>query len=367
MRSARLCQKVECVWNTLSRKGRNAIRDSAMRARDADFRIRCKIVLNLARGRSPATLQQVLGCCLSQVYRIAARFVEQGEAGLADRREDNGEVKVDDAYRAELVRLVGEDSPQDHGYRRPTWTQELLILVLERRTQVRISQSRMSRLLQELGIRLGMPKPIVGCPWPNRRRKRRLRKLQQLVERLPENEVLLYADEVDIHLNPKIGPDYMLRGTQKTVLTPGKNEKRYLAGALEIRTGRLTWVEWERKDSNLFILQLWQLVRDYPEAKRIHVILDNFRIHKSQRTELALAALGDRLQLHFLPPYCPDDNPIERVWRDLHDNVTRNHRCRTMKELMQEVDAYLHTRQRALKHEYATYAADKKRTSTSQA
>jgi transposase len=30
--------------------------------------------------------------------------------------------------------------------------------------------------------------------------------------------------------------------------------------------------------------------------------------------------------LHFLPPYCPDDNRIERLWKDLHDNVTRNHK-----------------------------------------
>jgi hypothetical protein len=59
----------------------------------------------------------------------------------------------------------------------------------------------------------------------------------------------------------------MLRGTQKTVLTPGKNKKVYLAGALNARAGRLTWVEADRKDSILFERQLWQLVkRDYPQA-----------------------------------------------------------------------------------------------------
>ena len=47
----------------------------------------------------------------------------------ADRREDNGETKVTEAYEAWLVTIVA-GSPQDHGYRRPTWTQELLRLVL---------------------------------------------------------------------------------------------------------------------------------------------------------------------------------------------------------------------------------------------
>ena len=40
-------------------------------------------------------------------------------------------------------------------------------------------------------------------------------------------------------------------------------------------------------------------------------------------------------------PYCPDDNRIERVWLDLHANVTRNHRCRTIEELMVQVAAFL--------------------------
>jgi len=358
MRVAKVFKEVQAAWKRCSKSMRRKLRSWAMASSDAGFRLRCKIVVNLVRGESTQKISEVLGCSLSQVYRIAGRFVEEGEIGLADRREDNGETKVDESYQAELLRLVANDSPQDHGYRRPTWTQELLLLVMEQTTGVRISQSRMSRLLRELGIRLGRPKPVVGCPWNKRRRRRRLQKLQRLIETVPDDEVVLYADEVDIDLNPKIGPDYMLRGTQKMVNTPGKNQKRYLAGALNAKTGKLTWVEWDRKDSDLFILQLWQLVRrDYPNVKRIHIILDNYSIHSSQRTQIALASLGDRVHLHFLPPYCPDHNRIERVWRDLHDNVTRNHRCRTMNKLMEEVRAYLETRQRALRHEYATQCA----------
>ena len=55
------------------------------------------------------------------------------------------------------------------------------------------------------------------------------------MEDLPEDEVAVYEDEVDIHLNPKIGLDWMVTGQQKEVLTPGQNEKRYLAGALNAK------------------------------------------------------------------------------------------------------------------------------------
>lgn len=335
-------QKVLEVWKSLSLRERRLLHSQGRASTNSVLRVHCKIILALVAGHGARTIAKSKLGSVSQVYRVAERFVEEGPAGLADRREDNGETKADEDYQAVILELVGESSPPAHGYRRPTWTQELLILVAEKKTGLRVSPTTMSRLLRKLKIRWGRPKPIVGCPWKKRRRLQRLRHIQRLVENLPPHVVVLYVDEVDIHLNPKIGPDYMLRGTQKTVLTPGKNEKRYLAGAFNARTGRLTWVESDCKNSDLFIEQLWRLVReDYPRARHIHIILDNYRIHSSRRTQLALTALADRVTLHFLPPYCPDHNRIERVWKDLHDNVTRNHRCRTMDQLMAEVRLYL--------------------------
>lgn len=345
-------RKVLRVWESLSRRERKITRSRAKHSPDGVLRLRCKIIVSLVAGTSPAAIVRGRLCSESQVYRTANRFVEEGLLGLADAREDNGETKADEHYASVLMEVVGESSPQKHGYRRPTWTQELLILVLEKKTGVRISRTTMSRLLKRLKIRLGRPKPIVGCPWKKSRRTRRIREIERLVSSLPDNEVVVYADEVDIHLNPKIGPDWMLRGMQKSVLTPGKNEKRYLAGALNARTGRLTWVESDSKNSDLFIMQLWQLLKDYPRARCIHIILDNYKIHKSQRTELALAHAGARLKLHFLPPYCPDHNRIERTWKDLHDNVTRNHTCRDMKQLMSEVNDYLKQKDRELRKKY---------------
>lgn len=333
------------------------MRSYAKGSPEAGLRVRCKIILALVRGHTPTELGFSQMASSSQVYAVMHRFIDHAVAGLADRREDNGACKVNEEYEAELLAVVA-NTPRQYGYLRPTWTQELLILVIEKRRGIRVSRTTMSRLLRRLHVRLGCPKPIVGCPWKKRRRTRRLREIDVLIASLPRNEVVLYVDEVDIHLNPKIGPDWMLRGTQKTVLTPGKNEKRYLAGALNALSGRLTWVEADRKNSQLFILQLWQLVgRDYPQAKRIHLILDNYRIHKSLQVETALTRLAGRVVLHFLPPYCPDHNRIERVWRDLHANVTRNHQCPTMKQLMQEVHQWLEKRNARPQHHKKNPAA----------
>ena len=351
-----IVSQVGDAWKRLSKKERGWLVSESMRGDEANWRMRCKIIRNLARGQNPTRISSILGCGRSQVYRVAERFLEEGPAGLVDRREENGDPKVTEEF--EIVVLVAvAKSPLDYGYQRPTWTQELLVLVAAQETNVGISTTTMSRLLKRHGARRGRPKPIVLCPWPKARKTRRLNEIRRLREQLPAREVLLYLDEVDIHLNPKIGDDWMLCGQQKTVLTPGQNEKRYLAGALNARTGRLSWVPAPRKTSALFIALVDHLVtRAYPWALKIHLVLDNFRIHSSRAVEAAGARWGDQVQFHFLPPYCPDENRIERLWKDLHDNVTRNHTCRDMGTLMQRVHDYLEPRRRTGSHHYVTAA-----------
>lgn len=85
-----------------------------------------------------------------------------------------------------------------------------------------------------------------------------------------------------------------------------------MAGALDARAGVLTCVQSARKNSQLVMDLLAALVAAYPAARRIHVILDNCLIHSSQITRAALAGFAGRIVFHFLPPYRPDHNKIER-------------------------------------------------------
>lgn len=336
----------------LARQRKRRLARAAGRCKDADMRTRYLIIVNLADGRTPSDTARAQKVSRTTVYRVAGRYREWGEAGLVDRREDNGEPKLTEDYLGLLAKVVASN-PQEHGWKRPTWTQELLIKTMEQKTGVTVSRSTMSGALQAIGARRGRPKPTVGCPWSKRRRDRKLREIAELVESLPGDEVVVYEDEVDIHLNPKIGVDWMLRGQQKEVRTPGKNEKRYLAGAYNPILDELIWVEGDQKRSLLFILLLWKLHEHYPQAKKIHVILDNYSIHSTQQVKKSLATEhGSRFVLHFLPPYCPDHNKIERVWQDLHANVTRNHTCTDMPQLMRQVHEYMAQRSRQAQPEY---------------
>ena len=311
--------------------------------KDAGLAMRCQVVLLAGKGRGSRQIAEAVGFSRSWVSRVIARFDAVGMAGLEDRREDNGVLKVDAWFLDLLYEVVGK-RPSDYGFARPTWTRELLVKVMARLTNVGIHVSTMSRALKAIGARRGRPRPTVRCPWSKPCKDRRLRAIRRLAKSPPRGEVVLHCDEVDVHLNPKIGLDWMNRGQQKEVVTPGKNEKRYLAGALDSATGRLICVEGMRKTSELFIALLARLVKEYPRAKRIHLILDNYRIHHSAITKTALRDFTGKIVLHFLPPYCPNDNKIERVWQDLHAEVTRNHERSAMDALMKDVWRFLRKR-----------------------
>jgi transposase len=322
---------------------------------DKGLAMRCQIVLRWSEGEGWFEIAKGVGCSMSWVGRVIRRFRDNGVPGLYDRREDNGETKLDEQYLSTLYEIV-DKQPGDFGYPRSTWTQELLTIVMKDLTGVSIHPATMSRALKAIRARLGQPKPKVGCPWSKACKNRRLAAIRRAVDEIGTREVAVYLDEVDIHLNPKIGPDWMNRGKQKEVMTPGQNVKRYICGALNIQTGCIDYVAGERKNGSLFIATLQRLLKTYPAATMIHVVLDNFRIHSSKQVQAWMKQYGQRIKLHFLPPYCPDHNKIERKWKDLHASVTRNHRCKTIEELMSNVEQWLRDHNRE-KHRQLKLAA----------
>jgi putative transposase len=299
---------------------------------------RCRILLLLHAGHSVMGVAERVGCARATVYRTVYRFEELGEIGLSDRRIHPEARKVTPELMNYLLSLL-ELSPRSLGWQRSTWTLELMALQVEEKLKVKLSPSHVRNLLLWLGCRRGRPRP--GLRIPFRGRRKILRALKRLVSRASENEEVFYQDEADIDLNPRIGPCYMRRGRQLVVLTPGKNQKRYVAGALNARTGRVIHTFSRSKNSGLFIGLLEKLKAAYRRAQKLHLILDNCIVHKSRQTQTWLRQFGNRLVLHFLPPYSPEHNVIERLWKQMHDHVTRNHRHPTMEDLILAIEQFL--------------------------
>jgi putative transposase len=152
----------------------------------------------------------------------------------------------------------------------------------------------------------------------------------------------VFADELDIHLLPKVGYAWMPQGRQVEVMTPGQNQKHYLAGALELTTGTLHYWVGPRKTNALFRDLLTQLAACYPADRytRLYVVVDNYQIHQAKAVEQWLAG-HPRVTLLFLPTYCPRANPIERACGEVHDGGTRNHQRKRLPDLVADVEDHL--------------------------
>src|SRR6202041_1347928 len=105
--------------------------------RQALVRVRYLIIINVWNGRSAREIEPVLKVHNTTVYRVVKRFQERGEASLWDGREDNGVEKLSEHFLGILDRVV-RSNPQEHGWRRPTWTREILVVTMVRKTGVRI-------------------------------------------------------------------------------------------------------------------------------------------------------------------------------------------------------------------------------------
>lgn len=320
------------------RAQRRRIERRFRKTRDQIEAMRCRILLLCASGHSVKIITQLVGCARATVYRTLYRFNDLGETGISDLRLQPEPRKVTPSTISYLLSLL-EKSPREFRWHRSTWTLELLAKQVEESMAVKISPSHIRNILVSAGCRRGRPRPGLRIPLKGRRSI--LNAIREVVASASGEDEVFYVDEADIDLNPKIGSCYMRRGRQLVVLTPGKNEKRYVAGALNARTGKVVYRFSWRKNSEFFVDLLESLSKSYRKAVRLHLVLDNYIIHKSKLVTSWMQRFGSRIVMHFLPPYSPEANMIEHLWKQMHDHVTRNHQFSKMEELVGAVDQFL--------------------------
>jgi transposase len=297
------------------------------------------ILLLCAAGWTPTAIATALFCSRTSVYRVVAAYRRSRlDLGLA-AADACSPRPLRAGLKRSLLALL-KRAPRAFGWCRVRWSCACLAAELAARRGVSVSQETVRRWLHEAGY--VWKRARHGAKDDDPERVRKLARIRHLVETLPRNTALFFADELDIHLLPKLGCEWTLKGTQAEVMTPGTNRKHYLAGALNFATGKLLSVVGERKNRWLFIDLLRVVDRACPAAKftQVYVVVDNYGIHKA-RAVGAWLAQHPRFELVWLPAYCPRANPIERAFGDVHDKCTRNHKRRHLTELVADVKEHL--------------------------
>jgi len=156
-------------------------------------------------------------------------------------------------------------------------------------------------------------------------------------------EVFFY-DEAFFKRESTITRGWYLKGFKNSVDCPITKEKVGVLGALNPRNGRVHSLIFDGCDSNTFIYYLESLLDEYKGGKKIALILDNASSHKSKLVKKFVVSVKGKLELVYLPPYSPDLNPVERVWKDLRYKVTHNVYFDSLEILEEHIMSYLKER-----------------------
>lgn len=144
----------------------------------------------------------------------------------------------------------------------------------------------------------------------------------KLKQGLAEDETICFMDGVHPTHNVQPAYGWIQTGVRKGVRANSGRSRLNLSGAIDVISHKIVVQEDKTLNANSTISFLMNLEKAYPTKKRIHLFCDNAAYYRNKEVTRYLAA--SRVQLHFLPPYSPNLNPIERLWKWMKERVIYN-------------------------------------------
>jgi len=223
-------------------------------------------------GRTPTEIALSLFCSRSSVDRLGTAYREHAfeewfttvPATVSWRSP---------SLRRSLVALL-KKVPSAYGWCWTRWSCATLAAQLKIQRGIEVSASTLRRRLHREGWVWKRAQLVARDDDPDRVEK--LARLRHSHETLGKREVLLFTDELDIHLLPKVGSQWLPKGETVKLGTPGQNQKHSRAGALEPKTGRIRHCLGIRKTNVRFRAWLDRLEEHYTKARfaKVYVVVD---------------------------------------------------------------------------------------------
>ena len=152
---------------------------------------------------------------------------------------------------------------------------------------------------------------------------------------------LAFLDSTDLHWCPDVGNRYVPQGTQLRVTSPGLANPWYaLFGSLDYPSGEGVYTIHERKRHQELQAHLEVVLASDPDSFRI-IVLDSASAHTTPQLDAFLAEHRDRLAFVFQPTYSPHLNLIERLWRLMRGQMTKNQFYDSLKDLAEAIVEWL--------------------------
>jgi transposase len=154
-------------------------------------------------------------------------------------------------------------------------------------------------------------------------------------------EPIYFADSVHPQYQTQLTYGWILKGERKLVPTTARQPRLNFIGGICLNGHRIVYQQADKVDADSIAGFLCELRKRNPGKYKIHVILDNAGYHHD--AELQKFAEGLAIEIHYLPPYSPNLNPIERLWKIMHEKVSANKYYETFAEFTEATQDFFKT------------------------
>jgi transposase len=315
----------------------------------AQAALRNRAVRAVLDGMTQAQAARVFGVHHNAVNRWIKRYRQGGWAGLAEQRRGRrpGEqAALSESQQREVIALVRDATPDQLGLAGFLWTREAVAELIAGRYGLLLARTTVGGYLRGWGFSPQRPQrraleqnPAAVARWLTtdypaiRARAKR------------ERGVVLWLDEMGIRSDAAAGRSWAPVGQTPVIKGTGKRFRVNMisavsnAGLLRFRlfTGSFTGA--------VFIDFLGRLLRDCG-GRKVHLIVDGHPVHRAKAVSGWVGRRADQIELHFLPGYSPELNPVELLNHDVKANAAGRRRPRSAEGLRAELHGYLRRRQR---------------------
>lgn len=296
----------------MAKKGRRATYEERLFACEA-----------LKDGMSADDVAKFLKVARSSVFDWQKAYREHGAEGLRTKKTRGPKAKLTDGQMSQLYRLIVGSDPRQLSFGFALWTREMVQELIFRQFAVRLSKPSVGKVLARMGMSPQRPLYHAYERDPEKVRKWKEETFPEIqAEAKKEGAAILFADEASVRTDYHAGTTWAPVGKTPTVKGAGRRRSVSMVSAVSPRGELHFHVQEEGIDRYDFLEFVEDLMND--AGRPVFLVMDNSTVHHAKVLKEYAANSNGRLRLYFLPPYSPDLNPDEWVWKNVkHDNLGR--------------------------------------------
>jgi len=278
--------------------------------------LRKRAVSRVQEGESPEAVIRAMGFCRASIYNWLAMYRAGGWDALDARKRGGRPRKVSARMIAWVYRVVTGGDPRQYKFPFALWTRNAIAILLYRRYGVRLSANSVGRLLAHLGITPQKPLWRAYQQDPERVRQWIQAEYPAIARQAQQEKAeIWFGDESGVRSDYHAGTTWAARGKTPVVRTTGARYRLNMLSAVNRRGKMRFMIEAKGLNADVMCRFLDRLMAG--QKRRVFLILDGHPIHKSARLARKVSGFDGRLKLFLLPPYSPELNPDEGVWREV--------------------------------------------------